>query len=97
MRWGLFYLILDNSGNIVVEYKYDVWGNHVVLYVNGANIISSTYIGNFFNPFHYRWYYYDTETGLYYLNSRYYDPSIGRFINADDNVYSFGGRCLNVC
>ena len=39
------------------------------------------------NPFRYRGYYYDTETGLYYLNSRYYDPSIGRFINADDISY----------
>lgn len=35
------------------------------------------------NPFRYRGYYYDIETGLYYLNSRYYDPSTGRFINAD--------------
>ena len=35
------------------------------------------------NPFRYRGYYYDTETGLYYLNSRYYDPSIGRFINKE--------------
>ena len=39
------------------------------------------------NPFRYRGYYYDTETGLYYLNSRYYDPSIGRFLNADDISY----------
>ena len=39
------------------------------------------------NPFRYRGYYYDTETGLYYLNSRYYDPSVGRFINADDISY----------
>ena len=39
------------------------------------------------NPIRYRGYYYDTETGLYYLNSRYYDPSIGRFINADDISY----------
>ena len=39
------------------------------------------------NPFRYRGYYYDTETSLYYLNSRYYDPSIGRFINADDISY----------
>ena len=39
------------------------------------------------NPFRYRGYYYDAETGLYYLNSRYYDPSIGRFINADDISY----------
>ncbi len=56
------------------------------------------------NPFRYRGYYYDIETGLYYLNSRYYDPQIGRFINADDvsnldaetinglNLYSY---CLN--
>ncbi len=36
------------------------------------------------NPFLYRGYYYDWETGLYYLNSRYYDPEMGRFINADD-------------
>ena len=35
------------------------------------------------NPFRYRSYYYDVETGLYYLNSRYYDPEVGRFINAD--------------
>ena len=39
------------------------------------------------NPFRYCGYYYDTETDLYYLNSRYYDPSIGRFINADDISY----------
>ena len=39
------------------------------------------------NPFRYRGYYYDAGTGLYYLNSRYYDPSIGRFINADDISY----------
>ena len=39
------------------------------------------------NPFRYRGYYYDAETGLYYLNSRYYDPSVGRFINADDISY----------
>ena len=39
------------------------------------------------NPFRYRGYYYDAETGLYYLNSRYYDPSIGRFLNADDISY----------
>ena len=36
------------------------------------------------NPFRYRGYYYDVESGLYYLNSRYYDPQTGRFINADD-------------
>ena len=39
------------------------------------------------NPFRYRGYYYDSETGYYYLNSRYYDPETGRFLNADDPAY----------
>ena len=43
------------------------------------------------NPFRYRGYYYDSETGLYYLNSRYYDPVIGRFINADGLVVAGSG------
>ena len=46
----------------------------------------SRHIGNI-NPFRYRGYYFDRETGLYYLNSRYYDPAICRFINADDVAY----------
>ena len=44
---------------------------------------SSSFIGNI-NPFRYRGYYYDTETGFYYLQTRYYDPTICRFINADN-------------
>ena len=49
-----------------------------------------------FNPFRYRGYYYDVETGLYYLNTRYYDPEIGRFINADDiSVLSEGKDFFN--
>lgn len=67
----------------MVEYKYDSWGNHAVLDANGADIASATHIGNL-NPFRYRGYYYDEETGLYYLNSRYYDPETGRFISPDD-------------
>ena len=48
------------------------------------------------NPFRYRGYYYDEETGLYYLNSRYYDPEIGRFINADDiSILSEGKEFFN--
>ena len=43
------------------------------------------------NPFRYRGYYYDTESGWYYLNSRYYDPQAGRFINADGIVAANGG------
>ena len=73
--------IVDASGSVVVEYSYDAWGT--VLSVTG--ILAST-IGAI-NPFRYRGYYYDTETKLYYLNSRYYDPEIGRFINADDVQY----------
>ena len=65
----------------VVQYTYDAWGN--VLSVTGS--LAST-IGQE-NPFRYRGYYYDTETGLYYLQSRYYDPQVGRFINADDALF----------
>ncbi len=78
--------ILDSNGNIVVEYKYDSWGNHAVLDANGADIASATHIGNL-NPFRYRGYYYDTETGLYFLKTRYYDPEVGRFITIDSISY----------
>ncbi len=53
---------------------------------SGAENTSETFIGNV-NPIRYRGYYYDTDTGFYYLQSRYYDPEIGRFINADDITY----------
>ena len=63
-------------GSLVASYTYDGWGNCTV------NNISGT-IGTI-NPIRYRSYYYDSETGYYYLNSRYYDSNVGRFINADD-------------
>ena len=75
--------ILDSSGNVVVQYKYDAWGNHSVQDANGADINDAAHVGSV-NPFRYRGYYYDTETGLYYLKSRYYDPEVGRFITIDD-------------
>ena len=65
--------IVNSTGATVAEYRYDAWGN--VIYSNGSMAA--------INPIRYRGYYYDTETGFYYLQSRYYDPSIGRFINAD--------------
>ena len=77
---------LDSNGNVVVKYKYDAWGNHAVLNPDGSENENSTFIGNV-NPFRYRGYYYDTETGLYYLKSRYYDPETGRFITIDDVSY----------
>ena len=82
----VFYVLIDNNGNTVVEYKYDAWGNHKVVDANGNEITSSTHIGNL-NPFRYRGYYYDVETGLYFLKSRYYDPEVGRFISLDNVFY----------
>ena len=72
--------IVDSAGQKVVEYTYDAWGK--VLSTTGS--LAST-IGQS-NPYRYRGYWYDSETGLYYLQSRYYDPQTGRFINADGFV-----------
>ena len=69
--------ILDNSGNQVVSYTYDSWGKLISIEGSAKDTIGVQ------NPFRYRGYYYDTETGFYYLNSRYYDPMVGRFLNAD--------------
>ena len=71
----------------VVEYYYEAWGNHKAVDSNGNQITSSTHIGNL-NPFRCRGYYYDTETGLYYLKTRYYDPEVGRFISCDSIEYA---------
>lgn len=82
--------IYDANKNLVAEYKYDAWGNHRIYSGAGLDITENTTYNNSVakvNPFRYRGYYYDAETGLYYLNSRYYDPVIGRFINADDVAY----------
>ena len=65
------------SGTLVASYDYDAWGNCTIV-----SDTSSTGIATL-NPFRYRGYYYDTDLGLYYLQSRYYDAEIGRFINAD--------------
>ena len=77
--------ILNSSGTIVTEYTYDAWGK--VLTTTGS--LAST-VGSY-NPFRYRSYYYDVETGFYYLQSRYYDPMIARFLNADGIVGANGG------
>ena len=112
--------IADANGSTLNEYVYDAWGNHKVYkYINGTILTDSSGnpidirhnpdytndIGNI-NPFRYRSYYFDSETGWYYLNSRYYDPQARRFLIADDpsipsdqatifgglNLYSY---CLN--
>ena len=68
--------VLDEEFNVVAEYTYDAWG------VVRVNNLTEEKIGDI-NPYRYRGYYYDTETNLYYLNSRYYNPVLGRFISAD--------------
>ncbi len=76
--------ILDASGSVVARYSYDAWGAiFSVTDANGTEISDPKHIANC-NPFRYRGYMYDQETGLYYLRTRYYDPVVGRFLNADD-------------
>jgi len=82
--WSEYYFAKNLQGDVVgvyrasdnaqvAFYEYDAWGNILYKYGDMADI----------NPFRYRTYYYDNETWFYYLQSRYYDPAIGRFINAD--------------
>ncbi len=91
--------ILDTNGNTVVEYTYDIWGKLLGITGELADTVGVT------NPLRYRGYYYDTETELYYLQSRYYSPDLMRFISQDDvklsntqgqplgsNLYAY---CLN--
>ena len=89
--------LIDKTGATVVEYTYDSWGK--LLSTSGS--LASTLGKN--NPFRYRGYVYDEETGFYYLQSRYYNPEVGRFISSDvllstgqgvlgHNAY---GYCLN--
>ena len=84
---GNIIAILDSNGNVVVEYRYDAWGNHKVYNPDGTENADKNFIGNI-NPFRYRSYYFDTETGFYYLQTRYYDPEVGRFINMDSIEYA---------
>lgn len=76
--------ILDSNLNSICKYTYDSFGNILSIVNNNGLDISNdeSHIANI-NPFRYRSYYYDKETKLYYLNSRYYNPEWGRFINAD--------------
>ena len=84
---GNIRVILDKSGNIMVEYNYDAWGNFVAEKVREVSIGSATVDLAELNAFTYRGYYYDKESGLYYLINRYYDPTTGRFISPDDVGY----------
>ena len=95
--------IYDTSGNMVAKYIYDAWGNCTI-----SSETTNTAVANA-NPIRYRGYYFDTEIAMYYLQSRYYDPMVGRFINADNaeyvslldevlaaNLYTYcGNSCVN--
>ena len=91
--------LVDANGSKVVEYKYDAWGRPTSKSGSLANTLGTL------NPFRYRGYIFDEETGLYYLRSRYYNPNLCRFINADDvealgadgdiNGYQFFIYCMN--
>jgi RHS repeat-associated protein len=70
--------LVDSSGNQVVSYQYDSWGRQTSMTDSTQSKAGSR------NPFRYREYFLDEETGLYYLGSRYYDPTIGRFVNLDN-------------
>ena len=69
--------IVNSSNQLVAKYAYDAWGKLLSITGSAASTVGAA------NPIRYRGYYYDTESGLYYLNSRYYDPETGRFLNAD--------------
>ena len=78
--------IYNASGVLVATYDYDAWGkvSENATSADTQNITET-------NPIRYRGYYYDTETGLYYLKSRYYDPTVKRFLNADGYVQTGDG------
>lgn len=82
--------IIDVNGNLVVEYMYDAYGSiRIITDTSGISLSTK-------NPFKFKSYYYDNETGFYYLNSRFYDPIVGRFINADDASVALSVGDLNL-
>ena len=84
LQGDVMYLV-NSSGATVATYEYDPYGS----------IVSATGTMAEINPLRYRGYYYDTDTGFYYLQSRYYDPQIGRFLNADTFVSTGQGLLGN--
>ena len=108
--WQTFYYILnlqgdvvklvDSTGAVCAEYSYDAWGKCL-----SQTTAASCAVANLAdkNPIRYRGYYYDTETGWYYLRARYYDPIVKRFINADSLAtngqgyagYNMFAYCIN--
>ena len=76
--------VITATGTEAATYTYDAWGRVLTSTGDIADV----------NPLRYRGYFYDTETGLYYLQSRYYDPEVGRWINADNQIAGVGGDVM---
>ena len=88
--------IYNTEGDLQCKYNYDAWGNHRIgnarnelIYDSATGVIAAGYESHIaiLNPIRYRGYYYDTETRLYYLQSRYYDATLCRFLNRDNVNY----------
>ncbi|WP_084757225.1 RHS repeat-associated core domain-containing protein [Clostridium sp. DMHC 10] len=80
--------LIDGTGTQVVSYTYDTWGKLISI---GGSLKDTVGV---LNPYRYRGYRYDTETGLYYLKSRYYNPDWGRFVN-EDTIAAVTGDVLS--
>ena len=101
---AMYYLIKDCLGNIskiitngklLAEYEYDSWGNHIIRYTQSSDDLTDDQIFVInHNPFRYRGYYYDVETNLALVSSRYYSPELGRFIQPAD-VSSLNPQSIN--
>ena len=94
--------LYNQTDTILVRYMYDAWGNIIdTICADGGVLTSVCQLLAEVNPFRYRGYYYDTETGFYYLNSRYYDPATGRFLTKDAYVSTgqglFGANMYQYC
>ena len=87
--------LLNSNGALVARYTYDAWGKPLsVTDTNGNTITDGDDVANV-NPLRYRGYFWDSDTEWYYLQSRYYDPIVKRFLNAD--VYESTGRSFQGC
>ena len=82
---------MNEAGYKVVNYTYDAWGNpYTPTYIYHSGVSAADRANVELNPFRYRGYYYDSETGYYYLQTRYYNPEWGRFLNADGYINANG-------
>ena len=78
--------IYTTQGTLVAKYVYDAWGNHKVYSGNNIPVTDTSHLG-YINPIRYRGYYYDVETNLFLVSSRYYSPELCRWISPDDIDY----------